>query len=40
MAPEVAEKTAGEWDADREQFVAHFEEMKAILDASDPSYAE
>jgi len=40
MAPAVAEKTASEWDADREQFIAHFEEMKAILDASDPTYAE
>jgi ribulose-5-phosphate 4-epimerase/fuculose-1-phosphate aldolase len=39
MSPAVAEKTAQEWEADREQFKAHFAEMKAILDAHDPSYA-
>lgn len=38
MSPEVAEKTAQEWQADREQFVAHFEELKTLLDATDPSY--
>ena len=38
MSPEVAEKTAQEWDADREQFVAHFEELKTLLDGTDPSY--
>lgn len=40
MAAHVAEKTAQEWEADRDQFVAHFAEMKAILDAEDPSYAD
>ena len=40
MTPAVAEKTAQEWEADREQFLAHFDEMKQILDARDPSYAE
>jgi ribulose-5-phosphate 4-epimerase/fuculose-1-phosphate aldolase len=39
MAPEVAEKTAQEWEADRDQFHAHFAEMKRILDKQDPSYA-
>ena len=39
MAPGVAEKTAQEWEADREQFNAHFSEMKAILDDEDKSYA-
>jgi ribulose-5-phosphate 4-epimerase/fuculose-1-phosphate aldolase len=39
MAPEVAEKTAQEWEADREQFHAHFAEMKSILDVEDASYA-
>ena len=39
MTPEVAEKTAQEWEADRDQFQAHFAEMKSILDAEDPSYA-
>ena len=38
MSPEVAEKTAQEWQADREQFVAHFEELKTLLDETDPSY--
>jgi len=39
MAPDVAEKTAREWEADRDQFHSHFAEMKAILDAQDPSYS-
>jgi ribulose-5-phosphate 4-epimerase/fuculose-1-phosphate aldolase len=40
MTPDVAEKTAQEWQADREQYLAHFEEMKQILDAHDPTYAD
>lgn len=40
MTPAVAEKTAQEWEADRHQFYAHFTEMRALLDAEDPSYAE
>lgn len=40
MSPAVAEKTAREWEDDREQFKAHFAEMKRILDADDPSYAD
>ena len=40
MTPQVAEKTAQEWQADREQYLAHFDEMKRLLDARDPSYAE
>jgi ribulose-5-phosphate 4-epimerase/fuculose-1-phosphate aldolase len=40
MSPAVAEKTAREWEADREQFLAHFAEMKLILDEKDPSYAD
>ena len=39
MSPDVAEKTAQEWEADREQFHLHFSEMKAILDDEDGSYA-
>jgi ribulose-5-phosphate 4-epimerase/fuculose-1-phosphate aldolase len=39
MTPDVAEKTAQEWEADRDQFHVHFAEMKAILDAEDASYA-
>jgi ribulose-5-phosphate 4-epimerase/fuculose-1-phosphate aldolase len=38
LAPDVAEKTAQEWEADREQFLSHFAEMKLILDGLDPSY--
>ncbi len=40
MPPDVAEKTALEWAADRDQFHSHFAEMKAILDAEDTSYAD
>jgi ribulose-5-phosphate 4-epimerase/fuculose-1-phosphate aldolase len=40
MSAKVAEKTAQEWEADREQFHTHFTEMKSILDATDASYAE
>lgn len=40
MPPAVAEKTAQEWEADRGQYVVHFEEMKLLLDARDSSYAE
>lgn len=40
ISPAVAEKTAQEWEADREQFISHFEEMKQILNSEDPSYAE
>lgn len=39
MSHEVAERTAQEWEADREQFLSHFAEMKTILDMEDPSYA-
>lgn len=38
MSNEVAEKTAQEWEADREQFHSHFAEMKLILDGQDTSY--
>jgi ribulose-5-phosphate 4-epimerase/fuculose-1-phosphate aldolase len=40
MTNEVAENTAQEWEADREQFHSHFAEMKAILDAEGSTYAE
>ncbi|WP_373504824.1 class II aldolase and adducin N-terminal domain-containing protein [Aestuariivirga sp.] len=40
MSAQVAEKTAQEWESDRDQFQAHFAEMKAILDEKDPSYAD
>jgi ribulose-5-phosphate 4-epimerase/fuculose-1-phosphate aldolase len=38
LSDAVAEKTAQEWEIDREQFLSHFEEMKNILDGLDPSY--
>jgi ribulose-5-phosphate 4-epimerase/fuculose-1-phosphate aldolase len=38
MSDAVAEKTAQEWEADREQFFSHFEEMKRILHQRDASY--
>ena len=40
MSDAVAEKTALEWEADRDQFHSHFAEMKAILDGKDPGYAD
>jgi ribulose-5-phosphate 4-epimerase/fuculose-1-phosphate aldolase len=40
MTNTVAEKTAQEWEADREQFTAHFAEMKSILDSEDPTYSQ
>lgn len=39
MSLAVAEKTAQEWEADREQFHSHFAEMRAVLDGKDGSYA-
>jgi ribulose-5-phosphate 4-epimerase/fuculose-1-phosphate aldolase len=39
MSADVAEKTAEEWEADRDQFHVHFAEMKSILDVEDASYA-
>jgi ribulose-5-phosphate 4-epimerase/fuculose-1-phosphate aldolase len=39
MSDAVAEKTAQEWEADRDQFHAHFAEMKQVLDLKDGSYA-
>ena len=38
MSNAVAEKTAQEWENDREQFHAHLSEMKAVLDGIDSSY--
>jgi ribulose-5-phosphate 4-epimerase/fuculose-1-phosphate aldolase len=40
MSASVAEKTAQEWEADRDQFHAHFAAMKSILDSEDSSYAK
>lgn len=40
MSSAVAEKTAQEWQADQDQYKSHFAEMKRLLDAEDPTYAE
>jgi ribulose-5-phosphate 4-epimerase/fuculose-1-phosphate aldolase len=40
LSPEIAERTARGWDDFKESAIVHFEEMKKILDAKDPSYAE
>jgi ribulose-5-phosphate 4-epimerase/fuculose-1-phosphate aldolase len=40
LSPEVAEKTARDWEGIADFSIAHFEEMKRILDREDPSYAD
>lgn len=40
LSPEVAEKTARDWEGIADFSLAHFEEMKRILDKEDPSYAD
>jgi ribulose-5-phosphate 4-epimerase/fuculose-1-phosphate aldolase len=40
MSHDIAEKSAQEWEAERDQFHVHFSEMKNILDQEDPSYAQ
>jgi ribulose-5-phosphate 4-epimerase/fuculose-1-phosphate aldolase len=40
MTDSIAEKTAQEWQADRDQFHAHFSEMKLLLDKADKSYRQ
>jgi ribulose-5-phosphate 4-epimerase/fuculose-1-phosphate aldolase len=40
MSPEVAERTARGWEDYKGAAFAHFEEMKRILDARDPTYAD
>jgi ribulose-5-phosphate 4-epimerase/fuculose-1-phosphate aldolase len=39
LPDEVAENTAQDWEKIVDFSVAHFEEMKRVLDAEDPSYA-
>jgi hypothetical protein len=39
LSPAVAEKTAQEWESDRDQFHSHFAEMKSILDMEGQNYA-
>lgn len=40
MSAEIAERTAQDWDKFTDSAFSHFAEMKRLLDASDPSYAE
>jgi ribulose-5-phosphate 4-epimerase/fuculose-1-phosphate aldolase len=40
LSPEVAEKTARDWEGITDFSIAHFEEMKRILDKEEPSYAD
>ncbi|WP_342644026.1 class II aldolase and adducin N-terminal domain-containing protein [Rhodoligotrophos ferricapiens] len=40
LSDEIAEKTAQGWEAYKPSAFAHFEQMKEILNAKDPSYAE
>lgn len=40
LSPEVAEKTARDWEGITDFSIAHFEEMKRILDEEDPSYKD
>jgi ribulose-5-phosphate 4-epimerase/fuculose-1-phosphate aldolase len=40
LSPEIAERTARGWEDYKDAAFAHFEEMKRILDAKDPSYAD
>jgi ribulose-5-phosphate 4-epimerase/fuculose-1-phosphate aldolase len=40
MSGNVAERTAQDWDKFTDSAFSHFPEMKRVLDASDPSYAE
>jgi hypothetical protein len=36
----VAEQTAQDWEAYSDSSYSHFAEMKKVLDAKDPTYAE
>ncbi|WP_129139596.1 class II aldolase and adducin N-terminal domain-containing protein [Modicisalibacter coralii] len=40
LPDEVAEATARDWESIRDFSIAHFEEMKAILHAEDPTFAD
>jgi ribulose-5-phosphate 4-epimerase/fuculose-1-phosphate aldolase len=40
MSPQLAEQTAQDWDKFTDSAFSHFAEMKRILDASDPDYAD
>jgi ribulose-5-phosphate 4-epimerase/fuculose-1-phosphate aldolase len=40
LSPEIAEATARGWEDYKDAAFSHFEEMKRILDAKDPSYRD
>lgn len=40
LPDDVAEKTAQDWEGIADFSIAHFEEMKRLLDKEDPSYAD
>ena len=40
LSDDVAEETAQDWEGIRDFSRAHFDEMKRLLDAEDPSYAD
>jgi ribulose-5-phosphate 4-epimerase/fuculose-1-phosphate aldolase len=40
MSDDVAERTARGWEDYKDAALSHFEELKRILDAKDPSYAD
>jgi ribulose-5-phosphate 4-epimerase/fuculose-1-phosphate aldolase len=40
LSAETAERTAQDWEGITDFSIAHFEEMKRILDKEDPSYAD
>jgi ribulose-5-phosphate 4-epimerase/fuculose-1-phosphate aldolase len=40
LPDDVAERTAQDWEQITDFSIAHFEEMKRLLDAEDPSYAQ
>ena len=40
LPPDIAEQTAREWEGYKDSAIVHCDEMKAILDATEPSYAQ
>jgi ribulose-5-phosphate 4-epimerase/fuculose-1-phosphate aldolase len=40
LSPEIAERTARGWEDYKDAAFSHFEELKRVLDAKDPSYRD
>ncbi len=40
LSDAVAERTARDWESIADFSIAHFEEMKKVLDGEDPSYRD